>query len=98
MKKKFFALICTVAIIFWSLAISRSFAQLPGGDGSGLSAALMKLFGDVTNFTARADVQVLDASQVERLRTPMNFAAADGKLRAEIDMVQMRGQGLENVL
>lgn len=98
MKKYLFARTCAVASLLWLLGTPLGFGQLPGTDGSGLSTALLKLFGDVTNFTARADVQVLDAKQAERVRTPMNFAASDGKLRVEIDMTQLRGQGLQNVV
>ena len=72
-----------------------AFAQLPAGDGSpSFSTAMLKLFGNLTAFTARADVQVLDQSQAERLRTPMTFADLDGRLRVEIDMTQMRGRDL----
>jgi hypothetical protein len=78
------------AILFCALTSSVAFGQLPGG-GSSLSTAMMKLFGDVTAFTAHADVQMLDAKQAERVRTPMNFTALDGKLRVEIDMTQMHG-------
>lgn len=77
------------------LTTSSAPAQLPGGDGSpGVSTAMLKLFGSSTAFTARADVQVVDASKVEHLRTPMLFAALDGRLRVEIDMGQMRGKDL----
>jgi hypothetical protein len=71
------------------------FAQLPaGGSAMSLNSAMLKLFGSTTAFTARADVQVLDPSQAERIRTPMTFASLDGKLRVEIDMSQMHGKDL----
>jgi len=73
----------------------QALAQLPGGDGSpGLSTAMLKLFGNIPAFTARVDVQVLNESRIEQLRTLMTFAALDGKLRVEIDMAQMRGKEL----
>src|ERR1051326_4780620 len=76
-------------ILFCALICSTTFGQVPGE--SSLSTAMVKLFGDVTAFTAHADVQMLDAKQAERVRTPMNFTALDGKLRVEIDMSQMHG-------
>ena len=77
------------------LAHSTATAQLPGGDGSpGVSTAMLKLFGANTAFTARADVQVVDGGKAEQLRTPMTFAALDGRLRVEIDMAQIRGKEL----
>lgn len=97
MKMKLF-LKCIIAMASVCLSGAACFAQLPGANGSGLSAAMVKLFGDVTTFTARADVQVLDASQAERVRTPMTFAAADGKLRVEIDMTRMHGHDLGPVV
>src|ERR1044071_4948538 len=79
------------------LTAFAAFAQLPGGDGSpGVSTAMLKLFGNVTAFTARAAVQVSDSSKVEQLRTPMIFAALDGKLRVEIDMAQIHGKDLSS--
>jgi len=85
----------------WLLAVALSAAcvtasaQLPGGDGSpGLSTAMLKLFGGVTTFSARVDVQVLDQTQTEHVRTPMLFAELDGRLRVEIDMGLMRGKDL----
>ena len=70
-------------------------AQLPSeGVPAGVSAAMLQLFGNATAFTARADVRVLDNSRNERIRTPVDFAALDGKLRAEIDMTQIRSKEL----
>lgn len=84
-----------LAILVLALTCFNAAAQLPGGDGSpGVSTAMLKLFGKVTAFTARADVQVVDGTKSERLRTPMLFAALDGRLRAEIDMTLIRGKDL----
>ena len=95
MSKFRFARMSVAVVLPFLFAASSAFAQLPGGDGSpGVSTALLKLFGSVTAFTARADVQVVDSSKVEHLRTPMMFAALDGKLRVEIDMTLIRGKKL----
>jgi hypothetical protein len=77
------------------LAGFTGFAQLPSeGSPPGVSVAMLKLFGNTTAFTARVEVRVLDKSGSERIRTPMNFAALDGKIRVEIDMAQMHGTDL----
>jgi len=82
-------------VLFSLLAGSTGFAQLPaGGPSLNFNSAMLKLFGSTTAFTARADVQVLDPAQAERLRTPMTFADLDGRLRVEIDMSQIRGKDL----
>jgi hypothetical protein len=60
----------------------------------GLSAGLVKLFGTVTGFSAKADVQVLTNGQ-ETLRTPMTFALLDGKMRMDFDMTAMRGRDVQ---
>jgi hypothetical protein len=93
MSKLSFRRACISALLF--LSGFAAFAQLPGSDGSpGVSTVMLKLFGNVTNFTARADVQVIDKANTEQLRTPMLFARLDSKLRVEIDMTQMRGKEL----
>lgn len=70
-------------------------AQLPGAGGAGaMNAALLKLFGDIKAFSAKADVQVLDASNKEVASMPMNFAFLDGKIRVEIDMSQAKSASM----
>lgn len=94
MKNKFIAR-GVGAIFIWSLSILAGFSQLPGSDAApGLSTAMLKLFGNIATFTAHADVQVLDARQAERIRTPMTFSGAGGSLRVEIDMTQMHGKDM----
>lgn len=61
----------------------------------GLGAGLIRLFGATTAFSAQADVQVLDTNRQEVLRTPMNFALLDGKVRMEFEMTQMRGKAVQ---
>jgi hypothetical protein len=48
----------------------------------------VKLFGDVTAFSARLDTQVLDMSGQEWLNMPMDFAALDQKIRLDINLEQ----------
>jgi hypothetical protein len=61
----------------------------------GLGAGLVKVFEPVRAFSARADVQVLDTNRQEVLRTPMNFALLDGKVRMDFDMTQMKGKSVQ---
>jgi hypothetical protein len=77
-----------------------SLAQMPGsGSPTGISTAIVKLFGDITAFTAKAEVQVLDSAQGEMMKVPMDFALLDNKIRAEIDMSQMKSKQLpENAI
>lgn len=66
-------------------------AQVPGAGGpAGMSAAISKLFGDITAFTAKAEVQVLDSSQKEVISMPMDFSLLDKSIRVEMDMTQMK--------
>ena len=60
-------------------------AQMPGAGAPGMTTALIKLFGDIKAFSARAEVQVLDASQKEVSNMPMDFSLLDKRIRVEID-------------
>jgi hypothetical protein len=70
------------------------FAQMGGPPKSGVNAALTKLFGSTTAFTAQCDVRLLDQNQKEKMSMPMEFSLLDSKVRAEIDMTQIKGQGM----
>ncbi len=71
-----------------------AFAQMGGPPTTGFNAALTKLFGSTTAFSARCDVRVLDGKQKEKMAMPMEFALLDSKVRAEIDMTKIKGQGM----
>ena len=94
MKKIGFVNLAVGIISYFFFADLTGFAQLPGGSPTGLNAALTKLFGSDAAFIANADVQVLDKSQQEWVRTPMTFTVLDGKVRADIDMMQTRSRDL----
>ncbi len=68
-------------------------AQMPGGDSSPMNAAMLKMLGKNTNFTAVAEVKMADKTQGD---TSVNFAIAllDGKMRAEMDMAKMKNKML----
>ncbi|MBC8097636.1 MAG: hypothetical protein H7Y43_17685, partial [Akkermansiaceae bacterium] len=92
--KRFAALSATFSVFLFLLAAPSARAQFL--DSSvGVSAGLVKLFGTVTGFSARTDVQVLDTNRQETLRTPMNFALLDGKVRMDFEMTQMRGKAVQ---
>jgi len=77
------------------IAGATAHAQLPaGGAPGGMNAAFIKLFGSVTTFTANVEVQVVDSSQNQTRRMPLNFAALDGKIRVELDVAQIKSQDL----
>ncbi len=69
-------------------------AQVGAVGQPGLNAALLKLFGDTTGFSAQAHVRVLDKAQDEIMALPMTFAMLDGKVRAEIDLGQAKAKEL----
>lgn len=70
-------------------------AQIPtAGSATGINAAFAKLFEKATAFTARADTQVFDATQTEKVRMPIDWAALDGKVRLEINLEQMTSKDM----
>lgn len=85
--------------ILWTAVVAAvssgftAFAQMPGGAG-GVNSAMIKLFGDNAAFTARADIQVLNSNRVEWMRMPSSFTVAEGKIRVDIDMTQMRSSAV----
>jgi len=58
--------------------------------GQGLTAALVKLFGDTKAFSARTEFLI--RSGAETTSIPMGFALLDGKMRMEVDMAQVKSK------
>ena len=88
------ALLHVLIATLW-LANLTAVAQLPGADSpAGVNAILTKLFGNITAFSAKADVRVVDKSQKETMNVVMNFALLENKVRVEIDMAQMKTKNL----
>jgi hypothetical protein len=82
-----------LAVLFL-LGVS-AFGQVPGGAGpAGMSTALTKLFGNVTAFTARGEMQVTDKTRHEIAFWPMDFSLLDKKIRVEIDLTQTRNKDM----
>jgi hypothetical protein len=74
------------------LATTPASAQMPSQGG--LNAAMLKLFGDTTAFSADAELTMQDLSHKETLRSIVHFALLDGKMRTELDMNQMKSTEL----
>jgi hypothetical protein len=80
----------SLVLLVFLLAEYAVQAQGLTGPNAGLNAAMTKLFGDITGFSARADVRLLDSKQKETMRVPMDFALLDGKVRAEVSLGEMK--------
>jgi hypothetical protein len=94
MKKLCSLFALTTALILCSPVFGQ--IQMGGpGQAPGLNAAMMKLFGDVTAFSSKATVRLLDKSQKETMLMPLGFALLDGKMRAEIDLTQIKSKDLQ---
>ena len=81
-----------LALTLVALGVSNhaAFAQMKApGATAGVNASLTKLFGDITAFSAKAEVHVYGPDQKEKIMTPMTFALLDNKVRVEIDMTKM---------
>ena len=79
-------------VFFHGLA---AYGQMPGGAGpAGVSAALTKLFGSTTAFSAKGEMQVTDNSRHEIAFWPMDFSLLDRKIRVEIDLTQTRNKDM----
>ena len=72
-------------------------AQLPSNP-AGLNAAMTKLFGNVTAFSSKAEVKMLDKAQKETMSMNMDFALLEGKIRADIDFAQVKNAEMAGAL
>jgi hypothetical protein len=76
-----------------------AFGQLPGpGTPAGLNLQLMRLFGSVTGFTARASIRVLDSAQQEVFSAPMDFTVLDNKIRLDMEITDIKYKDLPTAL
>ena len=82
MKKFFFALTL-------GASLASAFAQL-GTPQTGVNAAMLQMFGDTKAFTAKAEARILDKDQKEVSSLPLTMALRDGKLRAEMDLSEVK--------
>src|SRR5271165_1629363 len=65
-------------------------AQVPGGANT-MNAAMLKLFGSNTAFSAKAEFRILGKGQQVSYVVPASYAFLDGKWRMEIDFGQVKG-------
>jgi len=95
MKKLIFRnglLLGSLAVLFQSLTV---LAQMPG---AGMNAAMVKLFGDNMAFTARCDVQVMNSNRQVWLQMPTALAAADTKMRIDVDLGLLRSAAVPQTM
>lgn len=81
-------------ILFFALAAFTLSAFGQGAPQTGINAAMIKMFGDIKAFSAKADVRVLDQEQKETSAMPMTMALRDGKLRTEMDLSEVKMAGV----
>lgn len=65
-------------------------AQLPGGSQAGMNATLLKLFGDLDAFSAKAEVVYHDRDTRQQVTMPMGFTLLGSNLRLDFDLSQIR--------
>jgi hypothetical protein len=91
MKKLFRQLRLTTLCMALALPLAAG-AQLGQPNIPGMNAAMTKLFGNHTAFTATTTAKLLDDKQAEIMTMPMSYAVLDGKLRSEVDMTQLKSK------
>src|ERR1041385_8845785 len=77
-----------------SIAIAFPTLAQRGTPPTGISAAMVKMFGDIKAFTAHAESRVLDKDQKEVASIPMTFSLRGEKLRAEWDLAQVKSTSI----
>ena len=80
-------LLLTLALGFYA---ASALAQ-GNAPSSGINASMLKMFGDIKAFTSKAEARLLDGKQKEISTIPMNIAMRDNRLRAEMDLSQVKG-------
>ena len=89
MKRMFFAVTTGLGLLWM---ISRAPAQMPGGGQPGVNGAMLKLFGDISAFTSKAEVRLTDKGTKEMTAMTMGFARLERKVRLELDMSQIKSK------
>lgn len=86
-----------VVLVATALGLGGAFslqAQVTAGASPGLNAALVRLFGGATAFTAQLELRVLDEKGAETLNAPMKFSLLDGKMRGDLDVTRLKSKEL----
>jgi hypothetical protein len=88
--KRWFPKFCGLALV---LTITNAPAQIGGpGAPAGMTATIIKLFGENRAFTAKAEVELLDGSQKQLAIMPMDFSLSDKNIRVEMDLAQAKNR------
>jgi hypothetical protein len=69
-------------------------AQVTAGASPGLNAALVRLLGGITAFTAQLEIRSLDPKGVEILNAPMQFSLLGNNMRGELDVTRLKSKDL----
>ena len=65
-------------------------AQMPGGGRSGINAAMLKLFGEFSSFSSKAEVRMLDKGAKEPISMMVDFSMLDGQVRMDLDISTLK--------
>src|SRR2546429_2240314 len=88
--------ICRMTSIFCALAflclLPLGRGQVPSFNQSGMSGAMLKLFGSHTAFSSKVQVRMLDKAGTETMSIPMGFALLDRKIRLDLDLAQVKSK------
>ena len=91
MKQSIFCSGVRLVLLTVFLKSLTALGQMPD---AGVPSAMIKLFGENAAFTAQAEVRVLNSNRVVWLQMPGVFAAADTKLRVDVDMNLIRSPSI----
>jgi hypothetical protein len=85
------AVLAVFAALIFAPAVASAQMAGAGPGASMMNSALLKLFGNNTSFSCKAEIHVLDAIQKESDVVPLALTVADGKMRMDIDFTQVKG-------
>ena len=91
MKQSIFSIGARLGLLAVFLKSLTALGQMPD---AGVNSAMIRLFGENAAFTAQAEVRVLNSNRVVWLQMPGVFAAADTKLRVDVDMNLIRSSAI----
>ena len=89
MKRILSVLAAALSLMFTG---SGARAQMPGGGQSGVNAAMLKLFSDISGFTSKAEARLTDKGTKEVTTMTMGFSMLERKVRLDLDMTQIKSK------
>jgi hypothetical protein len=80
----------------FALLTGAASAQIPSADKSttGMNSAMIKFFGENTNFICKADARLLDKKNQETTDMPMGFQMLGDKMRMDINMAKVKSKDM----